>query len=84
MKPCVTKLSLTTIAALAGGAAFLWSGRIMSGPGPVPFISPASAWIGHPATPLSYAGVARRTTRRTIIATQPYRYAPAYPPAPYR
>lgn len=29
----------------------------------------AEARVGRPATPLSYAGVARRTTRRTVGAT---------------
>jgi hypothetical protein len=28
------------------------------------FVSKAEAWIGRPLTPMSYAGVARRTTRR--------------------
>jgi hypothetical protein len=31
--------------------------------------APANAVIGRPATPVSYAGVARRTTRRTVVAT---------------
>lgn len=31
--------------------------------------SPAQARIGHPLTPLSYAGVARRTTRRVVRRT---------------
>ncbi|AZO07592.1 MAG: hypothetical protein E5W15_04745 [Mesorhizobium sp.] len=30
------------------------------------FVSPAQARVGHPLTPGSVAGVARRTTRRTI------------------
>jgi hypothetical protein len=30
---------------------------------------PAHAVIGRPLTPLSYAGVARRTTRRTVAAS---------------
>lgn len=29
--------------------------------------SPAHAIIGRPATPMSYAGVARRTTRRAVM-----------------
>jgi hypothetical protein len=32
-------------------------------------ISPAEARIGRPLTPLSYAGVARRTARRTVRRT---------------
>lgn len=35
-------------------------------------ITDASAVIGRPATPLSYAGVARRSTRRMIYATSVY------------
>ena len=31
--------------------------------------APAQARIGHPLTPLSYAGVARRTTRRAVRRT---------------
>lgn len=33
----------------------------------------AEAVIGRPLTPMSYAGVARRTTRRMIYATSVYR-----------
>ena len=32
------------------------------------FLSKAEARVGRPATPLSVAGVARRTTRRTVAA----------------
>ena len=35
-------------------------------------ISKAHAVIGRPLTPMSYAGVARRTTRRAIYATSVY------------
>jgi hypothetical protein len=31
-------------------------------------ISEAQAWIGRPLTPMSYAGVARRTMRRCAVA----------------
>ena len=52
------------VASLAGGAALLWSGdgSLPSGS----FISQAEARVGRPATPMSYAGVARRTTRRAV------------------
>ncbi|OWV70303.1 hypothetical protein ATY76_31940 [Rhizobium sp. R339] len=33
------------------------------------FATPAEAVIGRPLTPLSYAGVARRTTRRVVTRT---------------
>jgi hypothetical protein len=36
------------------------------------FIQPTHAVIGRPLTPISYAGVARRTTRRTIRRTAAY------------
>lgn len=36
---------------------------------PESFINEANARIGRPLTPVSYAGVARRTTRRTVYGT---------------
>jgi len=54
-----------SIAAAVGGAALFWNGE-------VPFdsqsslVSSAEARIGRPLTPMSYAGVARRTTRRAV------------------
>jgi hypothetical protein len=56
-------VSRTALALLAGGAALLWSGG--SGPSGT-FITQAEARVGRPATPMSYAGVARRTTRRSV------------------
>ncbi|MEJ2309278.1 MAG: hypothetical protein P8Z78_08160 [Gammaproteobacteria bacterium] len=35
-------------------------------------VTDAEARLGRPVTPISYAGVARRTTRRAIIATSVY------------
>jgi hypothetical protein len=35
-------------------------------PGVFGFVSPAEARVGRPLTPVSVAGVARRTTRRTV------------------
>ncbi|SCX82625.1 hypothetical protein [Microvirga guangxiensis] len=52
------------LALIAGGAALLWSGDGFLPSGP--FISQAEARVGRPATPMSYAGVARRTTRRAV------------------
>jgi hypothetical protein len=55
-----------SIGAIVGGAALLWSGQL-------PFdsqsslVSSAEARIGRPLTPMSYAGVARRTTRRAVV-----------------
>ena len=59
-------------------------------------VSEAEAWIGRPLTPMSYAGVARRTTRRAYgvgavgvypapVYGAPVVYAaPVYAPACYQ
>jgi subtilisin family serine protease len=57
------RFSLTTV---LGGAAFLWSGQLTLAP-TSSLVSSAEARIGRPLTPLSYAGVARRTTRRAVV-----------------
>ena len=49
---------------------------IMSGA----FVTAASARIGRPLTPLSYAGVARRTTRRAVAYGAAAGAAAAYAP----
>lgn len=84
-----------TCAKLALGATFVlagmsWSGTISpSSPGDL--FSPAEARVGRPLTPVSYAGVARRTTRRAVAvgaAAHPVAAptttvvvaAPTYPP----
>jgi hypothetical protein len=49
------------------------------------FVGTAHAIIGRPLTPLSYAGVARRTTRRAVYAgayAHPYYGAAPYAVAP--
>ena len=58
------KLSMQILfAAGIGTFALLWSGDFRSS-GSSSLVSTAEAIIGRPATPMSYAGVARRTTRR--------------------
>lgn len=57
-------VSRAALALLAGGAALLWNGNGPASSGS--FISQVEARVGRPATPMSYAGVARRTTRRTV------------------
>ena len=56
------RLSIVTI---VGGAALFWNGAV-----PLDsrssLVSSAEARIGRPLTPMSYAGVARRTTRRAV------------------
>jgi hypothetical protein len=55
----------SSIAIILGGAAFLWGGQL-----PLDkhssLVSSAEARVGRPLTPMSYAGVARRTTRRAV------------------
>ena len=54
-----------SIATALGGAALLWSGQLTLDP-TSSLVSSAEARIGRPLTPMSYAGVARRTTRRAV------------------
>lgn len=58
-----TKRSLLTI----GLAVTAWLGNGEMGQTPdAGLVASAQAWVGHPATPVSYAGVARRTTVRAV------------------
>jgi hypothetical protein len=59
-----TLLLLTATFAFAG--ALLWNGKgdIEQG-----LVSASEARVGRPLTPVSYAGVARRTTRRAVYGT---------------
>jgi hypothetical protein len=60
--------TLTLLAAglAAGIAGLLWSGNLTQNTG-VSLVTEAQAIIGRPLTPLSYAGVARRTVRRCAV-----------------
>jgi hypothetical protein len=84
------KTIILAAAVTAFTAGLCWNGTGGVGTG---FFSEAEARIGRPLTPMSYAGVARRTTRRAVavgaaagVAAGAY-YAPpgAYyaPPAAY-
>lgn len=42
-------------------------GKQLSIPGAESFVSSAEAIVGRPLTPISYAGVARRSVRRAVI-----------------
>jgi len=46
-----------------------WNGRTG-----IALVSEAQAVVGRPLTPVSYAGVARRTTRRNAAVNNNYRY----------
>ena len=56
----------TSLATAAFAAAFFGHGDIAKMIGDRSFTKPAEAVIGRPWTPVSVAGVARRTTRRTV------------------
>jgi hypothetical protein len=58
----LVRLSAVTI---VGAAALLWNGQSPLDPNAA-LVSSAEARIGRPLTPMSYAGVARRTTRRAV------------------
>jgi hypothetical protein len=59
-----TLVRLSTVA-IVGAAALLWNGQSPLEPNAA-LVSSAEARIGRPLTPMSYAGVARRTTRRAV------------------
>ena len=52
-------------AAIAATVGLFWNGDLALN-GHTDLISTASARVGRPLTPVSYAGVARRTTRRAV------------------
>jgi len=60
-----TTLFRLSIATVLGGAALCWGGQLPLD-GQSSLVSSAEARIGRPLTPMSYAGVARRTTRRAV------------------
>jgi hypothetical protein len=65
MNPTAKRLLRITLASVAIIACLLLSNNVsLDQPGSL--ISQAQARIGRPLTPLSYAGVARRTTRRAV------------------
>jgi hypothetical protein len=64
--PSARKLTLVLAAGLAFSTTLLWNGKAEIGSG---LVSSSEARIGRPLTPMSYAGVARRTTRRAVYGT---------------
>jgi hypothetical protein len=60
------KLKIAAFALIAGFAGLQAADRFVS-PGSFSVISTAEAIIGRPLTPLSVAGVARRTVRRCAV-----------------
>ena len=56
------------VVTMVGGASLFVSDKFWTTTGPAHFTTQAEAIIGRPLTPLSIAGVARRTTRRAVAA----------------
>jgi hypothetical protein len=65
MTPMSKTLFRLSMATILGGAALFWGGHLPLD-GQSSLVSSAEARIGRPLTPMSYAGVARRTTRRAV------------------
>ena len=57
------KLIVFTAAAIAVAGGLIWNGETAVDKS---LVSSAEARVGRPLTPMSYAGVARRTTRRAV------------------
>lgn len=77
ISPRKTLLFLTTTVAFAG--TLLWNGKSDIEQG---LVSTSEARVGRPLTPMSYAGVARRTTRRAVYGTAAAAAAGAYAVTP--
>ena len=63
MTRSMTNLFRLSIGTVLGAAVLLWNGQAPIDP-QASLVSSAEARVGRPLTPMSYAGVARRTTRR--------------------
>ena len=64
----IPKVWSIAVATMVGGASLFVSDKFWTTTGPAHFTTQAEAIIGRPLTPLSVAGVARRTTRRAVAA----------------
>ncbi|WP_276122084.1 hypothetical protein [Pararhizobium qamdonense] len=60
------KLKIALLAVVVGLFG-VGGGEQVSFPGVYGFVSSAEARVGRPLTPVSVAGIARRTTRRTVV-----------------
>jgi hypothetical protein len=60
------KVTVILAAATAFAGTLLWNGTVDVERG---LVSASEARVGRPLTPMSYAGVARRTTRRAVYGT---------------
>ena len=74
MRKRVLYIMLVSVGAACGLA--LSDDFMVTGP---KIVKPAHAYIGNPLTPLSFAGVARRTARRAYFFGGGYPYYGPYP-----
>jgi hypothetical protein len=65
MTTTLHKMTVVAITSAAFSGALLWNGTGSLERG---LVSVSEARVGRPLTPMSYAGVARRTTRRAVVA----------------
>lgn len=65
MNSILRKTAMLVLGAVVFVGGFTWDGRVSSIT-EMTLIAPAFARVGRPLTPVSYAGVARRTTRRAV------------------
>jgi hypothetical protein len=79
MIPLMRRSILLLAAATAFAGALIWNGKADIGHG---LISSSEARVGRPLTPMSYAGVARRTTRRAVAVGAAAGAAGAYMATP--
>jgi len=62
----IKRIGMLLLALAVGGFCLELSHKV-GVPGVVGFVSPAEAIVGRPRTPMSVAGVARRTARRCAV-----------------
>ncbi|WP_374332170.1 hypothetical protein [Aestuariivirga sp.] len=62
----IKRIGILAFATLAVGFAIEMGGQALA-PGKLGIVSPAEAIVGMPLTPVSVAGVARRTARRCAV-----------------
>ena len=66
MTKSVRTIMLLAAVITSGGAGLLWNGNVTLSTNSS-LVTEAKAIIGRPLTPMSYAGVARRTVRRCAV-----------------
>jgi hypothetical protein len=71
MKNVTNIVVRTSVAAVAAFVGLFWNGDIPQNSQST-LVPAAHAIIGRPLTPMSYAGVARRTTARAVVAAPVY------------